>query len=382
MNKIYFKSTFNSILIDNLGIKINSEKIGWNKINSIKIHIVPQAYISGVYFTLTLKSGVKFLTDSISVKLVDYVWIRKHDEEKILEFAYELKEYYSYQDSVHRMSIKHLSKDLPRFRKSKNGFIKLIVFSILFIVIHKLTMSSLASFEDYAKKHDFNSSNMAYSNGNLCSGHVRLTRKVDETLIYERYCGFMDEWYRYDQEIVKIPKPDKRKDKIRLFSQRIVVINNIEYQAQPSKSKLNWYDAKESCYNLNLQGQGWRLPTLNELEKMSNIYLCDNLFERPCIISRNRWLDLNDEHRVKLVNNGVGVFIKKELPYLHENFLHRFWTSEYAQSNWSTPLHRDATENFMYIVDFLLAQVKIVNKNENHSNSVICVRDDLSKIIF
>ncbi|HHH54942.1 MAG TPA: DUF1566 domain-containing protein [Bacteroidetes bacterium] len=235
-------------------------------------------------------------------------------------------------------------------------------------------MSSAISFQDYAKKHDLNTSNMAYSSGNLCSGHVRLTRKVDESLIYERYCGFMDEWYLYYQDVVKIPKPAIRKDEIQILDNEIVIINNMEYQAQPLKAKLNWYDAKEFCNNLNLHGQGWRLPTLNELEKMSNIYLCDNLFERPCTVSRNRWLDLNDDHRVKGVNNGMGFFIKKELLYLHENLLHRFWTSEYAQSNWSTPSHRDNPEHVMYIVDFFLAQVKTANKHENRFNSVMCVR--------
>jgi len=379
MNKIYFKSSFNSIIIDNMGVKVNSEKIAWNKINSIRIYIVSQESIGGVYFTITLKSGVKFLTDSRSVKLVDYFWISKNTEKRILEFAHELKEYYSYQESVHRMSIRHLSKDLSRFRKSRNGFIKLIVFLILFIVVHKLTMSSFDSFTKYGEKHNIDTSGMVWSNGTPCSGHVRLKRKVNEELIYERYCGFMGNWYRYYQDRVRIPRPEIREDNVTIINPDIIVINNLEYQVKPLKAKVSWYEAERSCDGLNLYGDGWRLPTLNELERISNIYLCDRLFESHCIESINLWWDLNKDNRVKGIEQGVNLFIKKDFSHLHKKYLFQFWTSEYAQSHWHRPSHRDNPENVMYVLNFQFGEISTANKNEDDFNSVICVRDDLKQ---
>lgn len=372
MNKIYFQSSFN----------FNNQKVRWNEVVSIQVKTVTSPQGGGVYLELTLKNKIKFLTDKVQIKLVNYWLFGKGTQRKVLNFMYELKKYYSHRPSVAQISfddLEHLEKQLSRFIKQRNLFLVLIVCAFLYILIHKLTMSSLASFEDYGRKHDVNTSNMSYSSGNLCSGHVRLTRKVDENLIYERYCGFMNQWYRYYQDVVKIPKADIRKDEIKILNNEIVMINNMEYQAQPLKAKVNWHEAEQSCNTLDLYGKGWRLPTLNELERISNIYLCDQLFEHPCSISRNRWLDLNDEYRVKTIDNGIGVFIKKELPHLHENFLHRFWTSEYAQSNWSIPSHRDNPENVMYVVDFFLAQVKTANKHENRFNAVICVRDDLKQ---
>jgi uncharacterized protein (TIGR02145 family) len=102
--------------------------------------------------------------------------------------------------------------------------------------------------------------------------------------------------------------------------EEIVIIDGLSYQNQPFTKEYTWEEAKKYAKNLRLGGyDDWRLPTKEELNKISNIKMHGEYDD-----NWKNWFENNKHKRIKN-SKGYEYFIRKEFS---ENMPERafFWS--------------------------------------------------------
>lgn len=90
-------------------------------------------------------------------------------------------------------------------------------------------------------------------------------------------------------------------------SQKIVVIDGVMYRNYNLTQK-SWIEAKRYCHNLDLNGSGWRLPSIREIDKMANIKMYGKQEDFP----KDWWSNNYPKNAVHY--RGGAYFLKK--PFL------------------------------------------------------------------
>ena len=144
-------------------------------------------------------------------------------------------------------------------------------------------------------------------------------------------------------------------------SEGIVTIENIEYQNKDIVQK-NWLEAKKYCTELNLKGKGWRLPTINELDKISNVKKYGMNSQYP-----ENWSETNKY----TIYKGVPYFLKHE-------FLHTFSVSLeknliYPVKVWTNKNMEFPYEKYAYAGNIDRKGVSLLKKKD--ISLVLCVRN-------
>jgi len=200
--------------------------------------------------------------------------------------------------------------------------------------------------------------------------------KVDfrETMLDEVRSVYAPEMKALNQ-LITPPEPKAREGNVTVKSDNIIVIDNLEYENQSNYTELNWYEAERYCKALDLDGQGWRLPTVKELEKVSNVPLCGKIFGNDCedILT---WRKNNMDKRIRF-HEGLFIFIRREFydNIFEAKTLPIFWTSRRATQYWTAPNHINSTEEVMYKIDFGLGSIETDIKSKRRLNWAMCVRE-------
>ena len=168
--------------------------------------------------------------------------------------------------------------------------------------------------------------------------------------------------YRDELKILEKNRIKKSSIKKEYPNHEIVEIDGLEYQNTDFITR-NWFVAKEFCENLDLHGRGWRVPNLNEIEKIANVDFRSKRIYEPA--------DWYEKNKDKVVHyNGGEYFLKKE--FLHSidlaesrnKTLAFFWTSE---EMWVPSL-----DHYAYQINFWNGSVMLWDKKEKRM--VLCVR--------
>lgn len=89
-------------------------------------------------------------------------------------------------------------------------------------------------------------------------------------------------------------------------SPKIILIDNIEYQN--SLTQKNWFDAIKYCEQINLNGEAWSLPSIEEIDKIANIKMYGKEEDFP-----KNWFS-NNYPKNAVHYKGGAYFLKK--PFL------------------------------------------------------------------
>jgi len=200
--------------------------------------------------------------------------------------------------------------------------------------------------------------------------------KVDfrETMLDEVSSVYAPEMKALNQ-LITPPEPKPREGNVTIKSENIIVIDNLEYENQSKYKTLNWYEAERYCKALDLDGRGWRLPKVKELEKVSTIPLCGKIFGNDCE-DWGTWIDDNGDKKIRLSSKALSHFMRKEF---HENIfkaeiMPTFWTAERARKYWTAPSHMRSTE-VMYKISFFQGSIETDLKSKRSLNQAMCVRE-------
>jgi len=140
----------------------------------------------------------------------------------------------------------------------------------------------------------------------------------------------------------------------------IVTIDNMEYQNKDLAQK-NWLDAEPYCSELDLQGKGWRLPSIYELDKISNVekYGMNSKYPKD-------WWKKNKYVMYK----GVPYYLKNE-------FLHTFSVSMEKNLIYPVKVWTNKDMDFPYKGYAYAAQIDgkgVIMLKQNMIALVLCVR--------
>jgi hypothetical protein len=144
----------------------------------------------------------------------------------------------------------------------------------------------------------------------------------------------LDTWVRKLDEvkyqIIKAKEAEKEALE-KLQRQEIITIDGLMYQNQPFTKEYNWKEAKKYAKDLRLGGyDDWRLPTKDELYKISNIKTYGKYDD-----NWSKWFDNNKHKRIKNAK-GYEHFIRKEFSENMPEYA-RFWSiTEYNISFFGT----------------------------------------------
>jgi hypothetical protein len=104
--------------------------------------------------------------------------------------------------------------------------------------------------------------------------------------------------------------------------EHIITIDGIMYQNEPFSEMYTWKEAKIYCENLKLGNySGWRLPTRQELHKLSNIKMYGDLDS-----NWEKWFKDNKHYRNKNSKGDQHFIVSQFIENMPS--LSWFWTSE------------------------------------------------------
>jgi len=173
------------------------------------------------------------------------------------------------------------------------------------------------------------------------------------------YRDTLKEYYKNNRNEI-----NDNETQINYTSQEIIVIDNLEYQNTQFKER-TWYEAKEYCSELNLYGTGWRLPNIDELEKIASVKM-GKVEEQPA-----NWRDENYPKNANPVKREKKwyLFLKTEFIKTLSDFslMPNIWTSEVI---W----HPQFIKNYAYRMEFWMGGTSLTSKDRKFTTTALCVR--------
>ena len=143
----------------------------------------------------------------------------------------------------------------------------------------------------------------------------------------------------------------------------IVEIDGLEYLNKELK-ELNWNEAKTYCEEVSLNGGGWRLPNLDELQAVSTVKM-DFFKNMPTL-----WFQEKEVQPYRYKNNGGLYFLRKE-------FLNTLTKASLLPSVWSSEEmdHPQLKEMMAYRADYTFGGISLDNKQDPLGHTIaLCVR--------
>jgi len=208
-------------------------------------------------------------------------------------------------------------------------------------ITHKIEVKATVNKIDDASKEsvEFYMSKTQYSKAQKYGRdtHLIFVTGVESDNPQFLYMNFDNNWLN-DFETLDVDNPD------------IMMINNLMWQKETVKKKMNWNDAMEYAKNLRLGGHNdWRLPSIDEFGEV--IDSCGIIHINR---DNNNWDSITNEN----MNNN----------YYQNSYKEKGFSYEYY---WSSTTYKNDSNN-AWIVLFYNGNVGYYRKND--SNFVRCVR--------
>jgi len=160
-----------------------------------------------------------------------------------------------------------------------------------------------------------------------------------------------------------IEKQDINTSREQYSSQEIVVIDNLEYQNTQFKER-TWFEAKAYCSELNLYGTGWRLPNIDELEKIASVKM-QKVENQP-----DNW---RKENFPKNANPVKGE--KKWYLFLNPEFIKNLSDFSLMVNIWtSEEIWHPQFKSYAYRMEFWMGGTSLTSKDRKLGTTALCVR--------